>query len=222
MAKKDRCGKKNTRDRRVARRIPEMGYYLVVTDTEATERCYFTGLHNSLPDEIRNKLVIKVVETKTQNLIEKCKELTAYEPQYRIPWIIFDRDRVPNFDRIISDAERSGINAGWSNPCFEIWMFGYFGSITSIADSWTCCSKFSELYEKKTGREYIKSDPDMYARLQKNGNEENALKYAKLNYDRNVESGVRTPSKMSPCTTVHKLVGEIRNKASHEIQANEY
>ena len=99
MAKKDRTGNRITREQRAVRRIPEMGYYLVVTDTEATERCYFTGLHKSLPSGIRHKLVIKVVETKTQNMIQKCLELTAYEAQYRIPWIVFDRDEVVDFDK---------------------------------------------------------------------------------------------------------------------------
>lgn len=40
--------------------------------------------------------------------------------QYRIPWIVFDRDRVKDFDEIIKTAGRSGVGAGWSNPCFEI------------------------------------------------------------------------------------------------------
>ena len=77
MARKDRTGNRTTREQRAIRRIPEMGYYLVVTDTEATERCYFTGLHKSLPSGIQNKLVIKVVETKTQSLIENGDEENA-------------------------------------------------------------------------------------------------------------------------------------------------
>lgn len=40
MARKDRTGNRKTRDQRLMRRILEMGYYLVVTDTEATERCF--------------------------------------------------------------------------------------------------------------------------------------------------------------------------------------
>ena len=109
MARKDRTGNRKTREQRAVRRIPEMGYYLVVTDTEATERCFFNGLHDSLPEDVKKKLVIKVVETKTQNMIEKCFEMTAYEAQYRIPWIVFDRDQVPNFDQIIRDTEKVGI-----------------------------------------------------------------------------------------------------------------
>lgn len=52
-----------------------------------------------MPEEVRNKLVIKVVETKTRSMIDKCLELTAYEAQYRIPWIVFDRDQVIGFDK---------------------------------------------------------------------------------------------------------------------------
>ena len=76
--------------------------------------------------------MIKVVETKTQNMIQRCMELTAYEAQYRIPWIVFDRDEVVDFDKIIRDAKKAGIHVGWSNPCFEIWMYTYFGSMPAI------------------------------------------------------------------------------------------
>ena len=87
MAKKDRTGNRKTRDQRKQFKVPELGYYLIVTDTEATERCFFTGLHQALPEDVRNKLVIKVVETKTRTMIDKCLELTAYDAQYRIPSI---------------------------------------------------------------------------------------------------------------------------------------
>lgn len=66
-------GNRKTRDQRSNRRVPEMGYYLVVTDTEATERCFFTDLHNSLPEEMKQKLVIKVVETDTQELFKSVR-----------------------------------------------------------------------------------------------------------------------------------------------------
>ena len=89
--------------------MPELGYYLIVTDTEATERCYFTGLHQALSEDVRNKLVIKVVETKTRTMIDKCLELTAYDAQYRIPWIVFDRDQVQGFDEIVAEAVSKGI-----------------------------------------------------------------------------------------------------------------
>lgn len=42
MAKKDRTGNRKTRDQRKQFKVPELGYYLIVTDTEATERCDYT------------------------------------------------------------------------------------------------------------------------------------------------------------------------------------
>ena len=93
MAKGDRTGNRKTREQRRTIKVPELGYYLIVTDTEGTERCFFAGLHQSLSEEVRNKLVIKVVETKTRSMIDKCLELTVYEAQYRIPWIVFDREK---------------------------------------------------------------------------------------------------------------------------------
>lgn len=119
MARKDRTGNRKTREQRKQFKVPELGYYLIVTDTEATERCFFTGLHQALPEDVRNKLVIKVVETKTRAMIDKCLELTAYDAQYRIPWIVFDRDQVQGFDEIIKEAEDKGIQVGWSNPCLK-------------------------------------------------------------------------------------------------------
>lgn len=147
MAKKDRTGNRKIREQRKQFKVPELGYYLIVTDTEATERCFFTGLHQALPEDVRNKLLIKVVETKTRAMIDKCLELTAYDAQYRIPWIVFDRDQVQGFDEIIAEAVSKGIQVGWSNPCFEIWMYAYFGSMPAIQDSWACCSDFGRVYE---------------------------------------------------------------------------
>ena len=210
MAKKDRTGNRKTRDQRKRFKVPELGYYLIVTDTEATERCFFNGLHQALPEDVRNKLVIKVVETKTRTMIDKCLELTAYEAQYRIPWIVFDRDQVKGFDEIVDEAEKKDIHVGWSNPCFEIWMYSYFGVMPAIQDSWTCCSEFRRVYESKTGQKYSKADENMYDKLCKAGDEEKAIQVAQQKLKQCEREGKKKPSEMYPCTTVHKLVGEIK------------
>ena len=212
MAKKDRTGNRKTRDQRKQFKVPELGYYLIVTDTEATERCFFIGLHQALPEDVRNKLVIKVVETKTRTMIDKCLEITAYDAQYRIPWIVFDRDQVQGFDEIIKEAEDNGIQVGWSNPCFEIWMYAYFGSMPAIRDSWTCCSEFGRVYETKTGQKYSKADEQMYGKICKAGDEEKAIQIAQQKLEQCKREGKTKPSEMCPCTTVHELVGEIKAK----------
>ena len=67
-------------------------------------------------------------------MLERCRELAAYEAQHRMLWIVFNRDQVPNFDKIIAAAERSDINVAWSNPCFEIWLFAYFGNMPTLLE----------------------------------------------------------------------------------------
>ena len=44
-----RAGKRKDRNQRMGQRVPELGYYLIVTDTEETEKNYFEGLRDSIP-----------------------------------------------------------------------------------------------------------------------------------------------------------------------------
>ncbi|MCM1027598.1 MAG: RloB family protein, partial [Roseburia sp.] len=122
-----RAGKRKDRNKRVGARVPELGYYLIVTDTEETEKNYFEVLRDTIPAELKDRLVIRVEKAKTVELVRKALELTEQESQYRIPWIVFDRDQVKDFDEIVLTAEKNDVGAGWSNPCFEIWMYAYFG-----------------------------------------------------------------------------------------------
>ena len=215
MAKKDRTGNRKTRDQRKQFKVPELGYYLIVTDTEATERCFFTGLHQALPEDVKNKLVIKVVETKTRTMIDKCLELTAYDAQYRIPWIVFDRDQVQEFDEIIKEADDKGIQVGWSNPCFEIWMYAYFGSMPTMQTSAECCSRFATEYKRNTGDTYSKTDRHLYEKLCKYGNERQARELAKEKTGQCLRNNKNIPSKSCPATKVYELVSEIRKKVPY-------
>ena len=212
MARSDRTGNRKTREQRGRFKKTELGYYLIVTDTQGTERCFFYGLQESLPDDIKGKMVIRVVETKTREMINKCMEMTAYEAQYRMPWIVFDRDQVKDFDEIIREAKAKGISVGWSNPCFEIWMYAYFGSMPAIYESWTCCSEFGKIYEKKTGQKYSKTDASMYGKICKNGSEERAIEIATRKLEQCIREGKTKPSEMCPCTKVHELVDEVKGK----------
>lgn len=59
-----------------------------------------------IPVEMKDRFVIKVEKSKTVELVERAVELTDAESQYRIPWIVFDRDQVKDFDEIIRTAEK--------------------------------------------------------------------------------------------------------------------
>ena len=207
-----RAGKRRDRNKRVGARIPELGYYLIVTDTEETEKNYFEGLRDSIPVELKDRLVIKVERAKTVELVKKALEITGQESQYRIPWIVFDRDQVKDFDEIIQTAEKSGVGAGWSNPCFEIWLYAYFGEMPVIMESYTCCDRFAEKFEKVTGQKYFKNDRELYRKLVQHGDEKKAIQMAERCYKRCMEDGKWKPSEMWPSCSVHRLVEEIQNK----------
>lgn len=209
-----RAGKRKDRNRLVGKRVPELGYYLIVTDTDETEKNFFEGLRDSIPVELKDHLVIKVEKSKTIELVERAVELTNKDPQYRIPWIVFDRDQVKDFDEIIRKAEKNDIGVGWSNPCFEIFMYAFFGEMPAIKESFVCCNRFADKFEKVTGQKYLKKDKGIYRKLVQCGNEEKAILIAEKCSKKCLDDGVKKPSEMWPACRVHQLVGEIRGKVN--------
>lgn len=208
-----RAGKRKDRNQRVGTRIPELGYYLIVTDTEETEKNYFEGLRDSIPKELKGRLVIKVEKEETVSLVEKALELRSGEPQLRKPWIVFDRDEVKDFDKIIQEAEKNGVNVGWANPCFEIWLHAYFGKMPVVQispQSVGCYKNFSKEFNKVTNQEYSKNDREIYQKLIKYGDEKKAIEIAKKNYAAHSQNN--KPSAMCPACTVYLLVEEIKSK----------
>lgn len=212
MPSKERNGQRQSRDLRI-RRLPRLGYYLIFTDTRETEKNYLEGLKQFLPVEIRDNIVIKVKKTSTDNLIQACLNDRSIDPQFRETWIIFDRDQVHNFDKIIKEAEDNDINVAWSNPCLEIWFSAYFGKMPNCENSTKCLDLFKNVFKQKTCMRYEKEDTKIYKKLIEFGNESTAIKIAQQKhqffYDANKNC---KPSEMYPCTTLFKLVAEIKGK----------
>lgn len=213
MSKEERNGKRKTRIELYRKRKQKLGYYLIVTDTEETEKNYFYGLKNSLPHNYQEKIVIKVVnKCKTSDLVERALDEASIHSQYVQPWIVFDRDKVTNFDEIISKAERNSVHVGWSNPCIEIWFFAYFDKMPNYTTSTQCVSEFCKIYKAKTELSYTKSYTDIYKKLNETGSENNAIELAKKKIMEHRINGKLNPSDMCPSTTVYQLVEEIKNK----------
>lgn len=216
MSRHERNGNRKPRERQVNKRVPKLGYYFVVTDTKETEQNYMYGLRDSIPKELQGKLVIKVVKTKTKNLVEEAINLASLNPQYGETWIIFDRDQVQNFDEIIRQANEKGIKVGWTNPCIEAWFSAYFGSMPTYQDSVSCCAGFSRTFEQESRQKYIKSDKAIYEKLNRFGNEATAVDLAQKKFEEHRANCKNRPSEMCPCTTVHWLVSEVKSKVEKE------
>ena len=208
----ERNGMRKTREQLSKRRVPELGYYFIVTDTQETEQNYMIGLRDSIPKELQGRLVIKVCKARTVKLVNEALNMASLQPQFGEPWIVFDRDQVKDFDQIISLAKEKGIKVGWSNPCIEIWFGAYFGAMPTYQDSVSCCSGFEEKYYKITGQSYRKSDAAIYSKLCQFGDEEQAFAIATQKLLEHQNNCKNTPSEMCPATTVSALVEEIKTK----------
>ena len=208
----ERAGKRKDRNKKIGARVPRLGYYLIVTDTNETEKNYFEGLRDRIPAELKDHLVIKVEKAKTAELVKRALELARQDSQYRIPWIVFDRDEVKGFDEIIQAAEKYHVGAGWSNPCFEIWLYAYVGGMPVLTESCACCERFAEKFEKITGQKYNKNDKKIYRKVKQYGDEQGAIRLAER-YDRqHLEDGKKKPTEMLPDSKVYLLVEEILGK----------
>lgn len=216
MANLERNGIRKIRGQLFKQRIPKLGYYFIVTDTKETEQNYMFGLRNSIPPELQGKLVIKVVKTKTKNLVEEALNLASLNPQYGEIWIVFDRDQVQNFDEIISEAITKGINIGWTNPCIEEWFSAYFGAMPTYANSVSCCNGFEQIFERNAHQKHVKSDLAIYEKLNRFGNEEKAIRIAAQKMHDHRIQGKYKPSEQIPGTTVHLLVDEIKSKINQK------
>ena len=209
----DRKGNRTPRSRRCGTRVPELGHYNIVTDTEETEYNYLTGLRRALPSDLQRKLTIKVIrKIQTKHLLEKALRVKSDSAQYAELWIVFDKDEVNDYDRIIEDAHRKGIRVGWSNPCIEIWFHAYLGEMPYSQNPDICCEQFNNVFLRITGRRYEKSDSKIYETLCQIGDETKAVELAKRIYHDHRDNGNCRPSDMNPATTLYALIDEIRCK----------
>lgn len=140
--------------------------------------------------------------------------LASLTPQYGEVWIIFDRDQVQNFDEIIFKAKERGINVGWTNPCIEEWFCAYFGVMPRYQDSVSCCNGFETIFKQATKQKYVKSDSSIYEKLNRFGDEETSIRIANQKLKEHERNGQTKPSLMCPCTTIHCLVKEIKDKVT--------
>lgn len=213
MSEEARNGNRRRRDHRVDRRNLRLGNYLIITDAKKTEKLYMQGLKESLPKSVREQLQIKgVSDIDTDKLVEKACSLRSKSSVYCDTWIVFDRDLVPNFDKIIKDAESNEIHVAWSNPCIEMWFLAYFNKTPHIPDSTTCIREFkNDCYSKMNKYEYHKDDKAIYNKLIQYGDEIQAIRCAKSRH-KSLQNISRKCSEMVGGTTLYQLVEDIKSK----------
>ena len=182
--------------------------YLIVVDTEQTEFNYLNGFKNTIPRHLVDRVDIQIKNTSTDNLVEYCLNMCRKNPNYVTPWIVFDRDRVVNFNDIIFEARKNKINVAWSNPCIETWFFSYYDKPQNISESTVCVSRFKEKFKQMTGQEYKKNDKNIYKKLNQTGSQNKAIKYHEIKFKNYLKDSI-TPSDMYSCSTMFILISEL-------------
>ena len=209
MKKTNRLMTKRDERKRI---LLKSGAYLIVTDAEKTEKNYFEGIKASIPDNLKNDLQIKIYSNKAlSKIIDFAAEQRNKDERFRDIWLVFDRDEVKNFDKLIEEAKEAKMNVGWSNPCFEIWLMSYFQIPKNIDVSQKCCETFEKIFKENISKKYKKSEVKIYYILCENGDEDKAIQRAREKYHQ-IRKEYSQPSKMIGCTTVYKLVEELKKK----------
>jgi hypothetical protein len=178
--------------------------YLIIFDTEKTEKYYLTGLKNSLEKE--RKIHIEIMSKPDKHgmyLIDEAIKENAKRGNRSEVWCVFDKDRLSRFDEIIAKAERNNIKPGWSNPCIEVWFGAYFDFSLKYTSSVSCCNDFSFQFSTATGRKYKKNDENIYELLTKYGNEKRAVEKAE-NWETTNKG--KTFAESVPGTSLHRLM----------------
>ena len=96
-----------TTKRSERKKVPlKAGAYLIITDAEKTEKNYFEGIKDSIPDSLKNDLQIKIYSNKAlSKIIDFAAEQRNKDERFRDIWLVFDRDEVKNFDKLIEEAK---------------------------------------------------------------------------------------------------------------------
>ena len=200
-------------------------YFLIVCEGAKTEPNYFNGF----PKKVGRFIYDIECEGKgynTMKVVEKTIELREKSAQkFDRIWAVFDRDSFPadQFNAAILKAKSTGISCAWSNEAFELWYLLHFqyrntGMHRNEYKKAIEDSVNEQIKNEKKKFVYAKNVTDMYDVLQRFGNQEQAILWAKKlmqQYDG------QQYADYNPATTVYQLVEELTGKSSElneEIQ----
>ena len=203
-----------------------VAYFLIVCEGEKTEPNYFRGF----PKRI-GKVVYDIQfdggGISTLKVVEKAIELRDKSSQkYDRVWAVFDKDSFKSnaFNSAILKAKANNIHCAWSNEAFELWYLLHFHNrVTPMQrDAYKKAIETAineKIKSKKEPFKYKKNANDMFDMLNKYGNQEQAIKWAK---DLNTHFLGEDFANFNPATQVFKLVEELIGKSAQlndEIKA---
>ncbi len=229
-ALKKRLARKEQKRREAIRAIRQ--HILIVCEGEKTEPLYFEGFRADLPKGVLDtcRIEIEGQGKNTLSLIEAIIGIRAKREKetgrpFDQTWAVFDRDSFPNehFNNAIFKARdvKPDIRCAWSNEAFELWYLLHFSYYQDAMSRTDYQARIERELSQRMGQAYTyrKNDPDMYAYLQKYGNPEQAMVWAKTLHLR--FTGKEDFANHNPCTLVYALISvlnELRDNPAQTIQ----
>jgi hypothetical protein len=193
-------------------------YFLIVCEGEKTEPNYFRSFKTNVKTFVHN-IETKGEGSNTVDLVNRTIIARNNSVQkYDSVWAVFDKDSFPaaNFNRAIILAEKENIKTGWTNEAFELWYLLHF-QYRNTAMSRDEYKKAIETEVNKAIKEkpasnkiktfiYEKNSKEMFAILEKYGNQNQAIKWAEQLIANHV---CENYASHNPCTKIHLLVQEL-------------
>lgn len=202
-------------------RLPRANSYLIVTEGKKTEPLYFGGLRDKILESVGG--TVNIVDfplidihgegASTEKLIEITEEyVSKAKIIYQNIWVIFDKDDFNDFDSAVALGKSKGYSVGWSNQCFEYWLFLHFEYSDSDLHRSQWVEKLTSLFKTNhlTEHGYEKNLENLYDLLDSIDGITTAIKNAKRRMA-DYREGIDRPSDVSPGTTVYLLVEELRD-----------
>lgn len=206
-------------ERKAESKTPKPNSFLIVTEGTKTEPFYFNGLANYINELYQSssiQLEQPTIETygegkNTVSLVNEASRIVARSPIiYEQVWVVFDKDDFKQFDEAIELAKDKGFYVGWSNQSFEYWIFLHFNYSDSALHRSLWCEKLDDLFKTRSisNEGYEKNLPNIFDIATQHGSLKHAIGNAiriEQSYDNRT-----LPSKKDPCTTVYKLIQELK------------
>lgn len=205
-------------------RAPKANSYLIVTEGKKTEPLYFGGLKEKILEFVGGTVDIVDIPqidihgegSSTEKLIEITEEyVSKAKIIYQNIWVLFDKDDFTDFDSAVDLGKSKGYSVGWSNQCFEYWIFLHFEYSDSDLHRSQWNKKLNDLFKMHhlTEHGYKKNLANLYTLLDSIDGVTTAIKNAKHRMT-DYREGIDKPSEISPGTTVYLLVEQLLNYIS--------
>lgn len=148
--------------RRISTRLPKKKIY-VFSEGKNTEPLYFKAYERFVSSAVVDVKCQKergVPKSLLENAKAKLEEISTRT--YRREngdddkvWIVFDQDDHDDVPHVLSESNRLGIGAAYSNPCFEVWLILHvqdYDRDEHRNDTQSHCQKVCAGYKKDSGK----------------------------------------------------------------------